>query len=106
MTPETLDLFYPSGQPFLTSVQLARRTALETERVTRAAARAEQEAARAGQEAARAEHEAARASAAQEHADRLVAYVRALGLDPDGPEDCGDLRQVSWDEIFGQSPRA
>ena len=72
VTPETLDLFYPSGQPFLTSVQLARRAELETERATRAQARAEEEAARAEQEAARAENEAARATAEQARADRLA----------------------------------
>jgi Uma2 family endonuclease len=80
VTPETLDLFYPSGQPFLTSVQLARRAEQETERATQALARAEQE-------AARAEHEAARATAEQARADRLAERLRALGLDPDALED-------------------
>jgi Uma2 family endonuclease len=76
VTAETLRLFYPNGQPFLTSVELA-------ERAEQAAARAEQAAARAEQEAARAEQQAARADAEHARAERLAERLRALGLEPD-----------------------
>ncbi|WP_462321145.1 Uma2 family endonuclease [Halochromatium sp.] len=62
LTPETLLLFYPNGQPFLTSVELARR---------------------AEEASARAEQEAARADAEHFRAERLAERLRALGLDPD-----------------------
>ena len=59
---EALEVYYPDGRRFLTTVELA--------------ARAEQEAARAEREAARAEREATRA-------DRLATLLRELGIDPD-----------------------
>ncbi|MEA1048745.1 Uma2 family endonuclease [Lamprobacter modestohalophilus] len=62
MTPETLLLFYPNGQPFLTSVELARRAAEAVER---------------------AEQETQRADAEHSRAERLAERLRALGLDPD-----------------------
>jgi Uma2 family endonuclease len=97
MTPETLLLFYPNGQPFLTSVELARRAAeaaeraeqetqraeQETQRAEQETQRADQEAMRATQEAMRAKQEAMRADAAQTRAERLAERLRALGLDPD-----------------------
>jgi len=76
ITADTLRLFYPDGQPFLTSVELAARA-------EQAAARAEQEAARAEQAAVRAEQEAARADAEHARAERLAERLRALGLEPD-----------------------
>ncbi len=55
LRPETLEIYHPNGQPFLSSVELARlKDAAE--------ARAEQEAARA---------------------ERLAERLRALGVDPD-----------------------
>jgi len=39
LTPETLLLFYPNGQPFLTSVELARRADAEHARAERLAER-------------------------------------------------------------------
>jgi nucleoid-associated protein YgaU len=76
VTPETLELFDPSGHPFLTSIELARRAYASQER-------AEQQAARADQEAARADQEAERARQADARAERLAAQLRALGIDPD-----------------------
>ena len=68
LTPVTLEIYHPNGQPFLSSVELARlKKAAE--------ARAEQEAARAEQADARAAQEAARA-------ERLAERLRALGIDP------------------------
>jgi len=68
LTGETLEIFDPQGQPFLTSVELAARLRDE-------AARAEQERARAEQERARAEQEHARA-------EQLAERLRALGFEP------------------------
>ena len=96
-TPGTLELFDPSGRPFLTSIELARRADAEqaqavhaSARAAQESARAEQEAARAEQEAARAEQEAERARQAEARADReqaraerLAERLRALGIDPD-----------------------
>ncbi|MBK1616945.1 hypothetical protein CKO42_00475 [Lamprobacter modestohalophilus] len=62
MTPQTLLLFYPNGQPFLTSVELARRAAEAVER---------------------AEQETQRADAEHIRAERLAERLRELGLDPD-----------------------
>ncbi|MFP4077191.1 MAG: Uma2 family endonuclease, partial [Halochromatium sp.] len=69
LTPETLLLRDPNGQPFLTSVELAQR--------------AEKASVRAEQEAMRAEQEAARADAEHTRAERLADRLRALGIDPD-----------------------
>jgi Uma2 family endonuclease len=103
LSGETLEIFDPQGQPFLTSVELAARMRGEAERAEHEAARAEHEAARAKQEAARAEHEATQAQqerkraeqeagrADREHrqaeqererAARLAERLRALGIEP------------------------
>lgn len=97
VTPETLELFDPSGRPFLTSIELARRADAEQARAIEQAARAEQEAARATREAARAEQESARAEQEaerarqadaradreRERAEQFAEQLRALGIDPD-----------------------
>lgn len=93
LTPETLELFDPSGRPFLTSIELARQADAEQARALEESARAAREAARAEQEAERAEREAerarqadARANKEQARAERLAERLRALGIDPDaGP---------------------
>ena len=101
LTDDTLELYHPSGQPFYSSVELARRAEQEAARAEQEAARAAQEAARAEQEAARAQQEAARAQqetaraeaeaarAQYEHqrAESLAARLRALGIDPDAVGD-------------------
>ncbi|MFB1488103.1 MULTISPECIES: Uma2 family endonuclease [unclassified Thiocapsa] len=94
VTPETLELFDPSGRPFLTSIELARRADAEQARAVQEAARADHQAERADQEAIRAEQEAIRAREADARADReharaerLAERLRALGIDPDaGPQ--------------------
>jgi acyl-CoA reductase-like NAD-dependent aldehyde dehydrogenase len=83
VTPATLELFDPSGRPFLTSVELARRADAEQARAVHASARAAQESPRAEQQAERAREAEARANRAQARAERLAERLRALGIDPD-----------------------
>jgi Uma2 family endonuclease len=71
LTTETLEVYYPDGTAFLTTVEL--RAIAKGE-----AARADLESARANLESARADRESARA-------DALAAQLRALGIDPDEP---------------------
>lgn len=71
LTPETLLLYYPNGQPFLTSVELAQR--------------AEDASVKVEQEAMRAKQEAMRADAEHTRAERLAERLRALGVDPESP---------------------
>lgn len=75
LQPETLEIFYPSGQPFMSSIELAKRVDQALSRAEKERARAEQADARAKQERDRAELEAARA-------ERLAAQLRALGIEP------------------------
>ena len=69
LTPVTLEIYHPNGQPFLSSVELARLKDAAQDQAEQEAARAEQADARAAREAARAE--------------RLAERLRALGIDPD-----------------------
>ncbi len=62
VTKDTLKLFYPDGQPFLTSVELAQY---------------------ARQEHDRAEYEYERAEQERQRAERLAKRLRELGIDPD-----------------------
>ncbi len=73
LTPDTLEIYHPDGQPFLSSVELARlKKAAE---------------ARAEQEAARAEREAQRAAEERLRAERFAKRLRALGFDPNRLEE-------------------
>jgi Uma2 family endonuclease len=73
LTPDAFQIYHPDGQPFLSSVELARlKKAAE---------------ARAEQEAARAEREAQRAAEERLRAERLAERLRALGVDTNGLED-------------------
>jgi Uma2 family endonuclease len=111
LTSETLEVYYPNGRPFLTTVELSAKADLEasradleaaranleaakaqqeTTRADREAAKAQQEAAKAQQEttradleAARAEREAAKAQQEAAKSERLAAQLRALGIEPD-----------------------
>ncbi|AUB80646.1 Uma2 family endonuclease [Candidatus Thiodictyon syntrophicum] len=87
LTPAGLAVFDPAGQPFLSSVELARRAASEAARAEQADARAEQADARAEQADARAEQADARAEQERQRAERLAERLRALGLDPDDTAD-------------------
>jgi Uma2 family endonuclease len=107
LRPDTLELYHPNGEPFLTSVEMARSIARAEQKIREAIAvrqraaqeareaavarqRPEQEAARADQEAReaaaarqRAEQEAARADQEAARAARLAERLRALGIDPE-----------------------
>jgi Uma2 family endonuclease len=73
LTPDAFQIYHPDGQPFLSSVELARlKKAAE---------------ARAEQEAARAEREAQRAAEERLRAERFAERLRALGVDTNGLED-------------------
>lgn len=73
LTPDAFQIYHPDGQPFLSSVELARlKKAAE---------------ARAEQEAARAERETQRAAEERLRAERLAERLRALGFDPNRLED-------------------
>ncbi|HYN77640.1 MAG TPA: Uma2 family endonuclease [Lamprocystis sp. (in: g-proteobacteria)] len=89
---ETLAIFSPQGQPFLTSVELAGRLRRETERAQEEAnravqaqeerTRADREAAQAQQERAHAAQEARRADQEHDRAERLAERLRTLGVEP------------------------
>lgn len=88
-TPDTLEIYGPQGQPFLSSVELAQRMQQEATRAEQERARAESEAVRAEQatawaeaERARAEREHERAERERERAERLAERLRALGIEP------------------------
>ncbi|MDG2989655.1 Uma2 family endonuclease [Candidatus Synechococcus calcipolaris G9] len=66
---DELEVYYPDGRRFLTTVELAQR-------MEEAQQRAQQEAQRAEQEALRAQQETQRA-------DRLADYLRSQGIDPE-----------------------
>ncbi|MBJ7898969.1 MAG: Uma2 family endonuclease [Cyanobacteria bacterium RI_101] len=66
LTPETLNVYYPDGRPFLSTVQLAEQ--------------AEQEKLRAEREKLRAEAEKARADLAETENQRLKALLAAAGI--------------------------
>jgi hypothetical protein len=89
LTGETLEIFDPQGQPFLSSVELARRARQAaslaeqaTARADEADARAEEASARAAQESIRAEQATARAEQERDRAERLAERLRALGIEP------------------------
>jgi Uma2 family endonuclease len=63
--------------------QEAQRAEQEAQRAEQEAQRAEQEAQRAEQEAQRAEQEALKAQQEKQRADRAIAKLRELGIDPD-----------------------
>ena len=73
LMPDTLDIYRPDGQRFLTFVEIAQLQAQETRR-------AEQERQRADMQQQRAERE-------QRRAERLAEQLRALGVEPDFEED-------------------
>ena len=71
LMPKTLELYFPNGEPFHTSVELARLWASAEARAAREAQRAEQERAEKEQE--------------RQRAELLAQRLRALGVDPDAP---------------------
>ena len=81
-TLDTLEIYGPQGQPFLSSVELAQRLEQVATRAEQEQVRAEYEAARAAREHERAERERERAEFERERAERLAERLRALGIDP------------------------
>jgi Uma2 family endonuclease len=75
LTPEGLKVYYPDGEPFLTTVELAQKVESEKQR-------AESEKQRAESEKQRAESEKQRAESEKQRADRLVEQLRLLGIEP------------------------
>jgi Uma2 family endonuclease len=71
LLPQRLELYYPNGEPFYTSVELAQLRAAAVAQVEQAVQWAKQEQAEKEQERAR--------------AARLAERLRALGIDPDQP---------------------
>jgi Uma2 family endonuclease len=69
LTAEAMEVYYPDGRQFLTSIELSERANREAERANREAERADRETERANREAAK--------------VDLLTAQLRALGIEPD-----------------------
>ena len=68
VTPETLEIYRPDGEPFLSSLELYQQRQQERQRVEQERQHAEQEAQRADRE--------------RQRADRLAERLRQLGIDP------------------------
>ena len=83
LTDVDLEIYYPDGRRFLTTVELAQQAEQEQQRAEQEKQRAEQEKQRAEQEKQRAEQEKQRAEQEKQRADRLAAQLRALGVEPD-----------------------
>ncbi|MFM7439409.1 MAG: Uma2 family endonuclease, partial [Snowella sp.] len=67
-------VYYPDGEPFITTVELAQKVEAEKQRT-------ESEKQRAEFEKQRAESEKQRAESEKQRADRLVAQLRLLGIE-------------------------
>jgi Uma2 family endonuclease len=88
ITADNLEIYYPHGGKFLTSVELNQRVEEEKERAEQEKQRAEQEKQRADQEKERAEQEKQRAEQEKQRADQehknyqdLLAKLAAKGID-------------------------
>jgi Uma2 family endonuclease len=83
LTAETLEVYYPDGRRFLTSIELAARGDREADRADRETDRADRETDRADRESERGDRETARADREAAKVDLLKAQLRALGIEPD-----------------------
>ncbi|MFZ9739424.1 MAG: Uma2 family endonuclease [Prochlorotrichaceae cyanobacterium] len=81
LTTETLVVYTPDGQRFLSTVELAEQAEQEKLRAEREKFRAEEQTRRAEQEAQRAEQERLRAELAEAENDRLRALLAAAGVE-------------------------
>jgi Uma2 family endonuclease len=79
LQPDTLHIYRPDGQRFLSYTELEHQWEAERRRAEAEERRVEQERRRTEQERERAEQE-------RERAERLAARLRALGIDPDQPD--------------------
>jgi hypothetical protein len=73
---ETLHIYRPDGQLFLSYIEIAQQAEQERQR-------AEQERQRAEQESLRAEQERQRAEQERQRADRLAEQLRRMGINPE-----------------------
>ena len=76
LTAGELKVYYPDGQPFLTTVELARQAELEKQRAESEKQRAEFEKQRAEQAEMQLEQE-------KQRGDRLIAQLKLLGIEPE-----------------------
>ena len=90
LSRETLQIFRPDGQPFLSYVEIAQRAEAERQRANEEQRRANEEQRRADEEQQRAnkeqhqaEAERQRAEQAEDKATRLAEKLREMGIDPD-----------------------
>ena len=89
LTPETLRLAYPNGQPFLTFVELREQAVQAEQRAVQAEQRAVQAEQRATQAEQQREQERQSREQAEARAARLAAQLRALGIDPAQEQEAG-----------------
>ncbi|MBD2317406.1 Uma2 family endonuclease [Phormidium tenue] len=89
VSEDSLDIYRPDGQKFLTTLELnqyaeqeRQRANQESQRAEQESLRAEQERQRAEQESQRADQESQRADQEYERAERLLAQLRAMGIQP------------------------
>jgi len=76
LTPETLEVYFPDGRPFLTTIALARQ-------VEQAKLEAEQAKVEAEQERQLTTQTQLALEAEKQRGDRLLAQLQALGIDPE-----------------------
>lgn len=79
---ETLQIFRPDGQPFLSYVNIAQQAEAERQRAEAERQRADEEQQRANVEQQRANEERQRAEQAEDKATRLAEKLREMGIDP------------------------
>ena len=89
ISEDSLDIYRPDGQKFLTTLELSQyadqenqRADQESQRADQENQRANQESQRANQESQRADQERQRADQEYERAERLLAQLRAMGIQP------------------------
>lgn len=80
MTPETLKVYYPDGQPFLTTIELKEKANQEKLQADQAQLQAQQEKLRADQEKLRADQEKLRADRSQLEVERLRQLLQDSGI--------------------------
>ncbi len=84
MTPETLEVYYPDGSSFLTTIEFKQRADQAQQRADQAQQRADQEQQRADQEQQRADQEQQRAEAAELEIQRLRELLQQSRIDIKG----------------------
>jgi Uma2 family endonuclease len=80
---ETMSVYYPNGDRFLTPVELAAQRDQERDRAEQERQRADQERDRAEQAELRSQQSDQRAEQAESRAQQLAERLRSLGIDPD-----------------------